>query len=166
MRASGSVAPVKLVRLLVITFVLAACSTPEAPAELALVGSVAVAEVGGAAVTVDQAWVEANAASGFTWGEGRAWRLAPLFSERWSADGVELLVTGAPGEAVVYSAPGKRADGREPVLIVNKKGEALVMLAVPAATESFHGRGGARSRGPDTSPRIVGVTRIELRPAP
>ena len=127
-----------------------------------LQASVRVMERGALRAQVDQAWIDGHAPA-FAWGQGRGWRLRSFFSDRWTKPGFELRVSGATGDAVVFPDPGTRRDGREPVLIVNLKGEALVTLAdADGNTDSFHGRGGARKRSGDDSPRVVGVRRIEL----
>jgi len=112
---------------------------------------------------VDASWIAANPAP-LEWGEGRAWPLGPLLGEAFASGGT-LRVTPRGGEAVTFDAPGTRRDGRVPLLVVNRKGEAVVTLGDPAAGPAvFHGRGGARGRAGDGATRVVDVVRVEHVP--
>ncbi len=148
--------------LLFALLALVACSGPSGPAPVPLKGTVRIAERGAVRATIDPAWVAAHPPD-FAWGEGQGWHLGRFFSDRWGKPGFELRVTAGGGDAVVFPNPGSRRDGRAPVLILNKKGEAVVTLAESdGSTDPFHGRGGARKRSGDDAPRVVGVTRLEL----
>lgn len=157
-----SLRPSFLIPLVVALLIGCGGSSPSGTGAAALQGPVQLAERGKNRATFDQAWIEGHAPA-FSWGQGRGWRLQPFFSDRWGKPGFELRVSSATGDAVVFPNPGSRRDGREPVLIVNLKGEALVTLVgADGNPDSFHGRGGARKRSGDESTRIVGVTRVEL----
>jgi|GEM_PF-2304250 len=138
------------------------CGGKASPGEGALTSTVVIAERGTTRATFDQAWVVAHPPD-VSWGQGRAWTLGRFFSDAWADPGFELRVSGTAGEAVVFTEPGSRRDGRQPMLVINQKGVPLVTLAGEDGNpDAFHGRGGARQRSGDESPRVIGVARIEL----
>ena len=137
---------------------LVACGSPPAPA------SIAPLEVVGAngSVVVDADWVRAHPST-IEWGEGRAWQLGPILGAGFHAPSARLSVTPRDGATVVFPAPSSGRDGRETLLVINRKGDAIVTLGHPTrGPGSFHGRGGARKRGGDAATRVENVSRIEL----
>jgi len=115
--------------------------------------------VGAAEVVVDGAWMDANPST-TEWGEGRAWPLGPLLG---SSAGGSLRVTPREGEPVVFEGAAARRDGLLPLLVVNRKGQAVVTLGDPGAGPgTFHGRGGGRERAGAGGTRVVDVVRVEL----
>ncbi len=111
---------------------------------------------------LDADWVREHPST-IEWGEGRAWRLGPILGAAFHAPGARLSVTPRDGSTVVFPAPSSGRDGRETLLVINRKGEAIVTLGHPSrGPGSFHGRGGARKRGGDAATRVENVSRLEL----
>jgi hypothetical protein len=135
---------------------LAGCSHDSAPATTVRVELV----IPGSTIVIDADWITANP-SPLPWGEGRAWRLGSILGPDFDEPTARLRVTPRDGDPVVFE--GTRRDGREPLLVVNRKGAALVTLGDPdAGPGAFHGRGGARKRAGDAATRVLDVVRIEL----
>lgn len=86
---------------------------------------------GSVVASVDAAWVQEHAPE-IPWGQGYGWRLGPQLSERYTQTDQELKVGGAAGDAVVSPRPDSRVESREPVLVTNQRGRALVTFAAPA----------------------------------
>lgn len=143
---------------------LTACNpAPERPdGSSRLATPIAVLKDGVSVGAIDEAWLAAHPSS-VEWGEGSARSLAPLFGQAWLKASSELHVTGAAGATAVFKQPGSRPDSAEPVLVVNRKGESLVTLRPLSDSNSFHGRGGARSRGRPSGLRIASVETLELK---
>ncbi|MCO4771502.1 MAG: hypothetical protein KDA24_15830 [Deltaproteobacteria bacterium] len=74
---------------------LVACGAPEPSGGVsALQRPLLVMESGATRATIDADWVKAQAPA-FAWGQGQAWRLGPLFSDRWTDPSYELRAVSA-----------------------------------------------------------------------
>ncbi|HJZ88518.1 MAG TPA: hypothetical protein VKN99_25270 [Polyangia bacterium] len=96
-------------------------------------------------------------------GGRRAWRLAGLLGALYARPGSVLEVEDADGVKTTFLRPAEKIEGREPVLMLNQRGEVLVALMNPDEPwPGFHGRGGNRGRPGDPSQRVRGVRRLRL----
>jgi hypothetical protein len=79
----------------------------------------------------------------------KAWRLRTLIGPSTAGPEALIEVEDAQGVRVILAQPSDLAEGREPVVTVNRAGELRVALVRPDEDvfASFHGRGGNRGRG-------------------
>lgn len=116
-------------------------------------------------IVIDRALLERTPAD-FSDLDRKAWRLRSLVGA-WAFDRESTIeVEDGQGQRVVLAQPSDLAEGRDPVLTVNRQGE--LRMAVLRADEdvfaSFHGRGGNRGRGGEPG-RVREVRHVWLHSA-
>ncbi len=91
----------------------------------------------------------------------QAWRLGTLLGSSYVRGETHLEAEQRDGTRTILAA-----QGREPVLLLNRNGDALIAeLDVSEPFPGFHGRGGNRGRAGDPD-RIRDVTRLRVSSAP
>lgn len=99
----------------------------------------------------------------FTEGDRKAWRLARLLGPDYALSDAVLEVEDAEGVRTRFVHPALPVEGREPVLVRNRKGELLIaMMRADEPFPPFHGRGGNRRREGDPIRRIRGLKLLRL----
>ena len=102
-------------------------------------------------------------------GGGSAWRIHRFFGRAYFMPRAVLWAENAEGDALVLKRPAARADGKIPMLVLNRRGDASVFLLGPEdEAAEFHGRGNRRGRGGGGALGIRDVTalRITFDPEP
>lgn len=98
--------------------------------------------------------------------ERRAWKLSTLLGAPAQREGVTFAATGEAGVTVMMQEPA-RAGEPAPVLLVTRRGEAVVAMMHPEEPfPSYHGHGARLGRPGDPLPRIAGVTKIAVSSPP
>lgn len=96
----------------------------------------------------------------------QAWKLTTLLGEMADREGTTFAATGEQGATLVMKRPDQ-PDEPAPVLVVTRRGEAVMAMIKPGEPfPSYHGRGARLGRPGDPRPRIGGVTKIALSVSP
>jgi len=160
-------------RLLLIALCVAACSkaSPEGdkkqwqeappPAEVSVPANLSiVVEVDGIArapITTDTLLATKP---DFVDADHRAWRIPTLVAE---ASPVNATVEASSPAGVAVKFQQRTADGLEPVLFLNRRGEVMVAALDPLQPfPKYHGQGSRLRRPGDSMPRVAPVTRLAI----
>lgn len=117
---------------------------------------------GAVARDIDAARLRATAAD-FADKDRHAWRLDTLLASELAGRRAKVTGAGGTGAGVVVELPGKE---RVPVLLLNRRGHALLTLVDPANPfPRFHGEGGRLARPGHDQPQLI-VQRLEVQTTP
>ncbi|MBE7453818.1 MAG: hypothetical protein HS111_34610 [Kofleriaceae bacterium] len=118
---------------------------------------------GQAAGAIDAARLRARPAD-FRDAERHAWRLDTLLAPELGGRAARISGKQPAGASLVVEVPGKEL---VPVLLVNRRGQALLTLVDPADPfPRFHGQGGRMARPGQRHPQVaIDGLAIELLPA-
>ena len=105
------------------------------------------------------------------WADGprRAWRFETLFGAVGAvapgglSAGTQISVTGSHGVTVDFDLISP-ASPLVPVIVYSQRGEVVAQFVDPADPfPAFHGEGGHLGRSPSPTPRVAGVSKLEVR---
>ena len=105
------------------------------------------------------------------WADGprRAWRFETLLvavgalAPGGLGAGTQISVTGSHGVTVDFALVTP-ASPLVPVIVYSQRGEVVAQFVDPAEPfPAFHGEGGHLGRSPSPTPRVAGVSKLEVR---
>ena len=105
------------------------------------------------------------------WADGprRAWRFETLLAAVGALPpgglgaGSQISVTGTHGVTVDFALVTP-ASPLVPVIVYSQRGEVVAQFVDPAEPfPAFHGEGGHLGRSPSPTPRVAGVSKLEVR---
>lgn len=141
---------------------LSSCRAPEASSEAAVPDGVRVTvEInGGEGAPITSETLRATPPS-FHDADHRAWLLKTVLPATAVRPGTELEVEEEDGTRTIFARIGAPEEN-EPALMVNRKGQVLIVLIDPDNPfPAFHGRGGNRGQGGRAN-RVRGVVGLRL----
>jgi hypothetical protein len=138
---------------------------PVKPVEPLATFSIPIEKDGRPAGAIDSARLKAHPPD-FQDRERQAWKLVTLLGADADRPDVEVAAVGEDNVAVVFPRPSGSADP-QPVLMLNRRGEAIATLVSPTVPfPGYHGEGGRLARPGDPRPHVAPVVKLRLTTLP